>query len=57
MSFGANEYRFTAEQMRQNLIQMEKDKTEVMLGRFYLRFCRNSTNVHMYIKAFLVPFS
>ena len=32
MSFGENEYRFTAEQEEQNLIKMEEDKTEIRLG-------------------------
>jgi hypothetical protein len=32
MSFGENEYRFTAEQEEQNLIKMEKEKNEVRIG-------------------------
>jgi hypothetical protein len=35
MSFGENEYRFTAEQEEQNLINMEKEKTEIRLGDQY----------------------
>ncbi len=32
MSFGENEYRFTAEQEEENLIKMEKENNEVRLG-------------------------
>ena len=32
MSFGENEYRFTAEQEEDNLIKMAKEKNEVRLG-------------------------
>ena len=34
MSFGFNEYRFTAEQEEQNLIKIGKEKNEAKLGNF-----------------------
>ena len=42
MSFGENEYRFTAEQEEENLIKMEKEKNEVRLGNKLQKFFESS---------------